>query len=402
MRSPKPTLGRLFSALVLPLCLGVLSMSLAPPASRADAPSDSLSEVLHSAAEEILKVVKDQAVSVGQITPTGLPDANGGPAIVELLKQELERLRPGSVRRAGAFEIKGDFNLAPHPDRSEAGLGQKVVRLLFRIVDTATGEENNLRLTRFLRDNTTIARVLGVSGPLPLDPKKDQRDAAARPEQGHPGQPPEPQDIHRPEEPLADLEHQRQPLSGRDPGRTAWRRQGPSHRAPGGPDRGGSGVRDVKRGEVYEVRIYNRSREEVAVRLFIDSLDMFHFSDDRDPKDPTRPKFAYLILPPGTNESPSVQEIAGWHKSIKGKENFLAFLVTEYGKGAASSQGIPASGPIGVIQVQFSRCHPDLPGAKKRSAGNETGKGPPREVGQTEVAREVEPPIDVVSVRYTR
>jgi hypothetical protein len=76
-------------------------------------------------------------------------------------------------------------------------------------------------------------------------------------------------------------------------------------------------------------------------------------------------------------------------------------LVTEYGKGAASSQGIPASGPIGVIQVQFSRCHPDLPGAKK-GAGNETGTGPPREVGQTEVAREVEPPIDVVSVRYTR
>ena len=176
MRSPKPTLGRLFSALVLPLCLGVLSMSLASSASRADAPSDSLSEVLHSAAEEILKVVKDQAVSVGQITPTGLPDANGGPAIVELLKQELERLRPGSVRRAGAFEIKGDFNLAPDSDPSEAGLGQKVVRLLFRIVDTATGEENNLRLTRFLRDNTTIARVLGVSGPLPLDPAKDQRD----------------------------------------------------------------------------------------------------------------------------------------------------------------------------------------------------------------------------------
>ncbi len=66
-------------------------------------------------------------------------------------------------------------------------------------------------------------------------------------------------------------------------------------------------------------------------------LDMFHFSDDRDPKDPTRPKFAYLILPPGTNEGPSVETIAGWHKSIKGKENFLAFLVTEYGKGAASS-----------------------------------------------------------------
>src|SRR5271166_5462903 len=137
MRSPKPTLGRLFSALVLPLCLGVLSMSLAPPASRADAPSDSLSEVLHSAAGEILKVVKDQAVSVGQITPTGLPDANGGPAIAALLAQELDRLRPGAVRRTGAFEVKGDFNLAPHPDQAEAALGQKVVRLALRVIDTS-------------------------------------------------------------------------------------------------------------------------------------------------------------------------------------------------------------------------------------------------------------------------
>ncbi|MGO8898718.1 MAG: hypothetical protein ACLQU5_10280 [Isosphaeraceae bacterium] len=402
MRSPKPTLGRLFPALVLPLCLGVLSMSLAPPASRADAPSDSLSEVLHSAAEEILKVVKDQAVSVGQITPTGLPDANGGPAIVELLKQELEQLRPGSVRRAGAFEIKGDFNLAPHPDPSEAGLGQKVVRLLFRIVDTATGEENNLRLTRFLRDNTTIARVLGVSGPLPLDPAKDQRE----------------QRRERNKAIQDNLQNPKTFIDQKNPSRISSTSDSPFQveilAGPLGDGKArpteprtarieeGLGFVDVKRGEVYEVRIYNRSREEVAVRLFIDSLDMFHFSDGRDPKDPTRPKFAYLILPPGTNESPSVQEIAGWHKSIKGKENFLAFLVTEYGKGAASSQGIPASGPIGVIQVQFSRCHPDLPGGRKRSAGNETGKGPPREVGQTEVTREVEPPIDVVSVRYTR
>ena len=71
-------------------------------------------------------------------------------------------------------------------------------------------------------------------------------------------------------------------------------------------------------------------------------------------------------------------------------------------KGSASSQGIPASGPIGVIQVQFSRCHPVLPGAGKGSPANETGFGPPRKIDQEEVAREVEPPIDVVSVRYTR
>jgi len=361
-----------------------------------------MTEVIHSAAEEILKVANGQDVSVGQITPTGLPDANGGPAIVELLKQELERVRPGSVRRTGAFEVKGDFNLAPHPDLTEAGLGQKVIRLLFRIVDTATGEENNLRLTRFLRDNTTIARILGVSGPLPLDPAKDQHD-------------------QRRERNKAIQENLRNPkafIDQKDPSRNSSTSDSPYQveilAGPLGDGKarpteprtarlaeGGAFV-DVKRGEVYEVRIYNRSPEEVAVRLFIDGLDMFHFSDDRDPKDPTRPKFDYLIIPPGTKENPSVQEIAGWHKSIQGKENFLAFLVTAYGKGAASGQGIAASGPIGVIQVQFSRCHPMLPGAQRRSGGNETGKGPPREVGQTEVAREIEPPIDVVSVRYTR
>jgi hypothetical protein len=341
-------------------------------------------------------------VSVGQITPTGLPDANGGPAIVELLKGELERLWPGCVRRAGAFEVKGDFNLAPHPDPSEAGLGQKVVRLLFRIVDTATGEENNLSLTRFLRDNTTIARVLGVSGPLPLDPAKDQREQRRERNKAIQDNLQNPKAFIDQKNPsrvssTSDSPYQVEILAGP----LGDGKARPTEARPARVADGGAFV-DVMRGEVYEVRIYNRSSDEVAVRLFIDSLEMFHFSDDRDPKDPTRPKFAYLIVPPAKDGNPGVETIAGWHKSIKGKENFLAFLVTEYGKGAASSQGIPASGPIGVIQVQFSQCHPLLPGVHRKSGGNETGKGPPREVGQTEVAREVEPPIDVVSVRYTR
>ncbi len=401
MKSRKSNTGRLVSAVVLRLFLGVSVLSLAP-AARADAPSDTLSEVLHSAAEEILKVVKDQAVSVGQITPTGLPDANGGPAIVELLKGELERLRPGSVRRAGAFEVKGDFNLAPHPDPAEAGLGQKVVRLIFRVIDTATGEENSLRLTRFIRDNTTIARVLGVSGPLPLDPANDQHQ-------------------QRRKRNLIIQEIVKNPktfIDEKNPSRISSTKESPyqveilagplgdGKTRPTEPRTArideGLGFVDVKRGEVYEVRIYNRSPDEVAVRLFVDGLDMFHFSDDRDGRDPAQPKFAYLIVPPAKDGNPGVETIAGWHKSIKGTENFRAFLVTEYGKGAASKEGIPASGPVGVIQVQFSRCYPGLAGGRRRSAGNETGFGPPREVGQTEVAREVEPPIDLVSVRYSR
>src|SRR3954469_19577946 len=104
MNSRKPTPGRGVRVFMLALGVALSAIGLVPGAGRAEA-ADGLREVLRGAAAEIVKVVKDQAVSVGQITPTGLPDANGGPAIVELLKQELERLRPGSVRRAGAFEI---------------------------------------------------------------------------------------------------------------------------------------------------------------------------------------------------------------------------------------------------------------------------------------------------------
>src|SRR5262249_51926878 len=141
----------------------------------------------------------------------------------------------------------------------------------------------------------------------------------------------------------------------------------------------------------------NNSPEEVAARVFIDGLDVFHFSDDRDPFDRTRPRFSHFIVPPRSSET-----IPGWHKSVSGKKNFLAFLVTAYGEGASSQAGIPASGPVGVIQVQFSRCYPRQAGGRSRSPSNETGFGPPRAIKQEAVAREIEPPTDCVSVRYTR
>src|SRR5258708_3453846 len=83
--------------------LGLLGATLAAPTCRAEAEASSnLPEVIASAAGEILKLTKEQPLSVGQFTAVGLPDANGGPAIGELLRAALERLRPGSVRARGA------------------------------------------------------------------------------------------------------------------------------------------------------------------------------------------------------------------------------------------------------------------------------------------------------------
>src|SRR5437773_12052286 len=95
---------RVAPPVLLTLAVGRAGLGLLPGRCAAQAEdSGSLQDVLRSAAAEVLKLVKDKPVSVGQITPTGLPDANGGPALGELLRGELEALRAGSVRRVAPF-----------------------------------------------------------------------------------------------------------------------------------------------------------------------------------------------------------------------------------------------------------------------------------------------------------
>jgi hypothetical protein len=377
-------------------------VTLAPGACRAG--DESLHEAIQGAAGQVLKLVKGAPVSVNStIATTGLPRTNGGPGIVELLKAALERIQPGVVRDQNAlYDVQGRVGLTPHPIASEADRDQRVLRLELNIVDTRTSEPLPLHVTRFITDNTSIIRFLQPSGPVPSGPPDDQHEArrvrnrriqeiVRNPRTVLAGSPPT--RICSSPASLYQVEVLAGPLGDGKTRPTRPRRA---------QVKDGLGFVDIERGEVYEVRVYNRSPEEVAIRVFIDGLDMFDFSDDRDPADRSRPKFTYLIVPPARNGEPGVETIPGWHKSIQGKENFRAFLVTEYGKGAASKEGIPASGPVGVIQVQFSRCYPGLVGGRQKSAANETGFGPPLEIGQTEVAREVEPPIDVVSIRYTR
>lgn len=366
-----------------------------------------LQEVIASAASEVLKLVKDQPVAVGQITPTGLPDSNGGPAIGELLKASLEKLRPGSVRRAATFEVKGDFSLAPHNDPAEARLGQKVVRVLFRVIEISTGEENSLRLTRFIRDNTSISRLLGVSGPLPLPTQRIPDQTADRRERNKKIQVlvENPKTFVDPRHPslvgtTAESPFRVEVVAG--PLGDGTKR--PTEPRPARIENGLAFV-DVKRGEVYELRLYNGSPDEVAARVFIDGLDLFHFSQDRDPRDSSKPRFSYLIVPPaaaagGIERKPSVGEVPGWHKSVSSGK-FVSFLVTAYGEGASSQARVAATGPVGVIQVQLSRSYPRTAGGT-RSPSNETGFGPERDVRQQPVEREIEPPIELISVRYTR
>jgi hypothetical protein len=379
--------------------------AFAPPQCLAAKTVDSFEAVVRDAAEAILAITKNQPVFVGHFAPRGkeLVDSNSGPAIGELLKKAIESLKPGIVRRDAPFEVDGHYLLTTNPERPAL----KAIQINFKIVDRDTGKELPGTIDRFVDDNTSIARLLNVSGPISNDPgkleSKDRLDrnkelvALAK----------NPKSFVDPKAPTLIRSAQGKPFAIEVLSKPLAAPESQAASALAATIDPASKLAFVKldQGDLYEIRVHNESPHEMAVQVFIDGLDIFHFSDDRDPADSSKPKFSHLVIP-AQGKPGSTQSIVGWHKSVENKR-FDSFLVTAYGKGAASKAGIPATGPIGVIQVQFSRSllplPPGLEGqSRKRSTRNETGFGPPRSVEQKPVEREIEPPIDAITVRYNR
>jgi hypothetical protein len=156
---------------------------------------------------------------------------------------------------------------------------------------------------------------------------------------------------------------------------------------------------DLKKDDRYELKFYSKANEEVAIKVFIDGINMFYFSDDRDSQDKYKPKYSHLIVPAAQNDVEAVSAIPGWHKSVSGDKNFLSFLVTSYGKGASQKIDVVSTGQVGVIQVQISRCYP---AGSKSASGNETGFGPPLKIEQTPQEREIDSPSDIITIRYSK
>jgi hypothetical protein len=95
----------------------------------------------------------------------------------------------------------------------------------------------------------------------------------------------------------------------------------------------------ISRGEVYAVRLTNRTPFEAACELNIDGLSTFAFSELRQAR--------RWIIPPN-----QIVTVVGWHISQREANEFL---ITEYAKTAVAELGAsPAS--IGTITAQFTAC----------------------------------------------
>lgn len=154
----------------------------------------------------------------------------------------------------------------------------------------------------------------------------------------------------------------------------------------------------IEKNQVYEVVVGNESEREIAVAITIDGIDVFSFTENINPET-KKSLFTHFVVAPH-----SELVVPGWQKTIDPKrdDNFLAFLVTEYGKGA-SSKLFPQKaidGSVGAVTIAISKSYLPTDGAK--SARAETGFGPPVKQDQKPVQRAIDPPHAFVTIRYDR
>jgi hypothetical protein len=171
-------------------------------------------------------------------------------------------------------------------------------------------------------------------------------------------------------------------------------------------DRDGSAFAPIAREQEYSIRLINRSNQEMGVRLSIDGLNVFHFSELRQPAtlpggkpNPRKGEPQYdLILVPAKGEV----IVPGWHRT---NSKALAFKVLEYGQTAASQFG-KDDAPVGTITATFAAVWEKDPPADEpplaRGVGDDgTGFGRPKEIDAKPVQRSIGAVRASVSVRYT-
>ena len=363
------------TAIVLGVLIGCQTLAMA------GSQRDSLAPL----AKDLLKLVTDTNQSGLEIVVfTGEGHSNIGAGLREDLKLALHALRPGLVQEKAALRVTGTYKRVPDP------LAPDLVLLK---VDAAVEDKSQEIASYSIQVRDTGLIALSDGGTVSLAPKatREMRNKALQPALQQPSYHVQNTIIRtRPQSPfglevlVTSRQHAPTDVAG-------WNRIPP--RAP--INQNGEAYVAINRDEVYALRVHNKMKHEAAVTTTIDGVDVFTFSEIRD--EHGLPRYKQNIIAPGTGM------IVGWHKTNQRSDSFL---VTEYGKGAASKVGIPAQGKVGVITVRFALAWQgkNIPEEEMgaRDGGNETGFGPPVRVNQQEVQRHTGVVRDVISVRYSR
>ncbi len=358
-----------------PLLIAIVAIGLPAPAGA----KETLRGELGVLAENIIRNVKGQSLKLGQFTPVGLPDANGGPGLMETLRAELEHKQKGILQAVARFEVKGEYEPVP----CERDPEQWDIKISVRIFDTERGEElKGLAANVKIHDTGVIGQIIGATVALPPIGTKRDRNLALQ---------------HSLKEPNYFID------------RSIFKSRLKSSFAievlVNGAPRAAKSVRglafvEIERDEIFELRIHGRAEFEAEVAVTIDGIDAFTYSDDRD-SSTGRPKYSHYSILAGNRIV-----IKGWHKTNDSDKrvNELPFSTTQYLNGATLSR---ATSKVGVITVTFARAWPSEVEEsenefEEREKQKKTRFRAHEHKRLVEATRESQSVREIVSVRFAR
>lgn len=378
---------RLFNLLRFAACTGLAMALVCVVVPSPVAASESLRRDLKPVAERIkqtLEQEKQRGVAIGDFTGPAQLDSNFGPGLGQLLAEVLHQ-EGVTVDRKSFLSVKGRYaGVKEDKNNPDANF---VVKLTIEIIDSNDDVKDTI--TAHIKNNADVAKALGLTVSLP--PQADAKTKNERIEKAK-------------DRPAVILDGTKIKASARSPFSIELLvkpRAGATAEARTPTLKDGQAFVDIRKDELYEIRIHNdHPTHEAAVTINIDGLDVYTFTEEKDPRT-GKSRFSHFIFAPK-----SCGDIQGWFKTLKRSDSFL---VTEYGKGAISQLPNLSRGKVGVITVTFALASTstnaaDLPDDEKdaRSGGGETGFGPPIKTDLKTVQRHILSVRDIVTVRYAR
>lgn len=341
-----------------------------PPASGLDA---ELAEIAKGIVD-LLKEKNLDSIAVGQFTGPAQSASSSGPSIAHSLTEQLESRGIKVPRFRAELQVKGDYQ-----DVVDNASGQPAVKITARVLDKSGNVIGEF--VRGVIGAETVAQTLGATVEVPPGKSEEQRTEAV---------------LVSIEKPDAHLDNNRVQAGPNSPFAVeVLVKSNGKYEVRKPKEEEGFAFVEIQRDESYAVRLINDSTHEVAVKLTIDGLNMFTFSDNDSYK-----KLGVVIIPAGKSGV-----IKGWHRNNTTSDEFL---VTEYAKSAAGAAGLKSESDLGVITATFHAAWPkgspppsDEPQLASRSS-NATGRGPAVGVKYSEVERNIGQFRAAVSVRYAK
>lgn len=367
-------LGKLRLHSVIGLTLGAMLWVQAEPLRAEDL---SLEKELNAIiVEHVIPMMEKRgqgAVAIGGFTAATSVKGSAGPEIQMKLSQMLQQLNVVVDSDKYRYEITGNY--LPYNDPQSDLYG---VKLVARLVDAEDGTTLG-EFPRFVFGPESVPRLLGltVSSKGSNDPKMQSVSFK--------------KSVHTPEVFVTGALVSASPVSPYSVELLVLK-NGQYQAMPMSSDAQSRPLARFAKNDIYAIRLTNNSDHDSAVRLTIDGVNTFEFSEQS-------PKPNYWIVPRSKDGKPGSTIVRGWDKSAA---KSLEFKVVDFPDSAAAKIKLQPS-QVGMISASFAACwenENDRPRSEGRTRS--TGFGSEIVDQKSLVKRHVGQVRDVISVRYER